>query len=208
MLTQAWQETLPRETLSFDVLQLPRQPAQLLTIDEVRIHFRVWDGGQWRTLRTATHLMQRDLYALHPAHEGKTLIYTDGGGWIYTEKEIISHEPTRTVPIGRLVDKEGVARAVCFDHQEQAPYYYVLEKPLLNDQFYLAPDDLLSDEIQSLVMQVRAWRVRGARSIPAAIGLWRCCARRRSRPRRFTASRKTASRGWRCVRGVPTRCSA
>jgi hypothetical protein len=161
MLTQAWQETLPRETLSFDVLQLPRQPAQLLTIDEVRIHFRVWDGGQWRTLRTATHLMQRDLYALHPAHEGKTLIYTDGGGWIYTEKEIISHEPTRTVPIGRLVDKEGVARAVCFDHQEQAPYYYVLEKPLLNDQFYLAPEDLLSDEIQSLVMQVprlaRAW---------------------------------------------------
>jgi len=100
MLTQAWQETLPRETLSFDVLQLPRQPAQLLTIDEVRIHFRVWDGGQWRTLRTATHLMQRDLYALHPAHEGKTLIYTDGGGWIYTEKEIISDEPTRTVPIG------------------------------------------------------------------------------------------------------------
>jgi hypothetical protein len=71
MLTQAWQETLPRETLSFDVLQLPRQPAQLLTIDEVRIHFRVWDGGQWRTLRTTTHLMQRDLYALHPAHEGK-----------------------------------------------------------------------------------------------------------------------------------------
>jgi hypothetical protein len=154
MLTQVWQETLPRETLSFDVLQLPRQPAQLLTIDEVRIHFRVWDGGQWRTLRTTTHMMQRDLYALHPAHDGKTRIYTDGGGWIYTEKEIISDEPTRTVPIGRLVDKEGVARIICFDHQEQAPYYYVLEKPLLNDQFYLAPDDLLGDEIQSLVMQV------------------------------------------------------
>jgi hypothetical protein len=154
MLTQVWQETLPKETLSFDVLQLPRQPAQLLTIDEVRIQFRVWEGNGWRTLRTITHLMQRDLYALHPAHEGKTLIFTDGAGWIYTEKELLSHHPSRTVPIGRLVDKEGIARIICFDHQEQAPYYYVLEKPLLNDQFYLVPDDLLGDEIQSLVMQV------------------------------------------------------
>lgn len=161
MLAQAWQESLPRETLSFDVLQLPRQPAQLLTIDEVRIHFRVWEGGGWRTARTTTHKMQRDLYALHPAHEGKTLIFTDGGGWIYTEKEIISDEPTRTVPIGRLVDAEGIARIICFDHTEQAPYYYVLEKPLLDDQFYLTPDDLRGDEIRSLIVQIprlaRAW---------------------------------------------------
>ncbi|BCW94933.1 MAG: hypothetical protein WHS44_07930 [Fimbriimonadales bacterium] len=163
MLTPVWQESLPKDTLSFDVLRLPRQPAQLLTLDEVRIQFRVWEGRQWRTVRAATHLMQRDLYALHPAHEGKTLIFTDGGCWIYTEKEIISSDPSRTVPIGRMVDKEGVARIVCFDHQEQSPYYYVLEKPLLNDQFYLAPDDLLGDEIQSLVMQIprraRAWSV-------------------------------------------------
>lgn len=154
MLAQVWQESLPRETLSFDVLQLPRQPAQLLTIDNVHIYFRVWEDGRWRTVRTITHMMQRDLYALHPAHEGKTLIFTDGGGWIYTEKEIISDEPTRTVPIGRLVDAGGIARIICFDHIEQAPYYYVLEKPLLNDQFYLAPDDLLGDEIRSLVMQI------------------------------------------------------
>lgn len=154
MLAQVWQEGLPRQTLSFDVLHLPRQPAQLITIDEVRIYFRVWESGGWRTLRATTHKMQRDLYALHPAHEGKTLLITDGGSWIYTEKEIISDEPTRTVPIGRLVDAEGIARIICFDHQEQAPYYYVLEKPLLNDQFYLTPDDLLSDEIRSLVMQI------------------------------------------------------
>ena len=155
MLTQAWQETLPRETLSFDVLQLPRQPAQLLILDEVRIQFRRWEGGGWRTLRTATHLMQRDLYALHPAHEGKTLIYTDGGGWIYTDKEIISDEPTRTVPIGRLVDKEGVARAVCFDHHEQAPYYYVLEKPLEEDEFFIEPEEVYAGKIlQSIVMSL------------------------------------------------------
>jgi hypothetical protein len=113
------------------------------------------------------------------------------------------------VPIGRLVDKEGVARAVCFDHQEQAPYYYVLEKPLLNDQFYLAPEDLLSDEIQSLVMQVprlaRAWGAfysSGYRFVAVLR------PKEKSPARRFTASPKTASRGWRCVRGVPTRCSA
>ncbi|MGQ9900680.1 MAG: hypothetical protein ACUVR1_00530, partial [Fimbriimonadales bacterium] len=153
-LAQVWQESLPRETLSFDVLQLPRQPAQLLTIDSMRIYLRVWEGRQWHTTRTITHMMQRDLYALHPAHEGKTLIFTDGGGWIYTEKEIISDEPTRTVPIGRFVDAEGIARIICFDHIEQAPYYYVLEKPLLNDQFYLTPDALLNDEVRSLVMQI------------------------------------------------------
>ncbi len=154
MLKLIWQENLPKDTLSFDVLALPRQPAQLLTIDERRISFRVWEGGQWREIRTQPHRMQRDLYALHPAHEGKTLIYTDGAGWLWSEKELISESPTRTVPIGRLVDKEGVARVICYDHQEQAPYYYVLEKPLLDDQFYLAPEDLLSGEIQSLVMQI------------------------------------------------------
>ncbi|MCX7992771.1 MAG: hypothetical protein N2651_03780 [Fimbriimonadales bacterium] len=154
MLKQVWQDTLPRDTLSFDVLAIPRQPTQLLTLDEVRIHCSVWESGQWREVRTYPHRMQRDLYVLQPAHEGKTLIYTDGAGWLWTEKEIISDIPTRTVPIGRLVDKEGVARIICYDHQEQSPYYYVLEKPLLNDQFYLAPDDLLSGEIQSFVMQI------------------------------------------------------
>ncbi|MCX7924359.1 MAG: hypothetical protein N2554_00945 [Fimbriimonadales bacterium] len=154
MLKQVWQETLPKETLSFDVLAIPRQPTQLLTLDEVRIRFRVWEGGQWREVRTQPHRLQRDLYALQPAHEGKILLYTDGAGWRWTEKELISEPPTRTVPIGRLVDSEGVARIICYDHQEQAPYYYVLEKPLLNDQFYLAPEDLLGGEIQSLVMQI------------------------------------------------------
>ncbi|MFN7017037.1 MAG: hypothetical protein ACK4P5_07740 [Fimbriimonadales bacterium] len=154
MLKQVWQESLARETLSFDVLAIPRQPTQLLTIDEVWIHFRVWDGGQWREVRKQSHRLQRDLYALHPAHEGKTLLYTDGAGWQWTEKELISEPPTRTVPIGKLIDKEGIARIICYDHQEQAPYYYVLEKPLLNDQFYIAPDDLLAGEIQSLVMQI------------------------------------------------------
>jgi len=47
----------------------------------------------------------------------------------------------------------------------------VLEKPLLNDQFYLAPEDLLSDEIQSLVMQVprlaRAWEQRTRKRTPS-----------------------------------------
>lgn len=154
MLKQVWQEALPRDTLSFDVLAIPRQSTQLLTIDELRIHFRVWENGQWREVRTQPHRMQRDLYALRPAHEGKTLIYTDGAGWLWTDKELISDIPTRTVPIGRLIDKEGVARIICYDHQEQAPYYYVLEKPLLDDQFYLAPEDLLSGEIQSMVMQI------------------------------------------------------
>lgn len=154
MLKQVWQEILPRETLSFDVLAIPRQPTQLVTLDELRLHFRVWEGGQWRVVRTHPHRLQRDLYVLQPAHEGKTLIVTDGAGWLWTEKELISDIPSRTVPIGRLVDREGVARIICYDHQEQAPYYYVLEKPLLNDQFYLTPDDLLGDEIQSLVMQI------------------------------------------------------
>ncbi|MCS7300380.1 MAG: hypothetical protein NZ556_02320 [Fimbriimonadales bacterium] len=154
MLKQVWQDALPKETLSFDVLAIPRQPTQLLTLDDMRIYFRVWDGGQWREVRTQPHRMQRDLYVLRPAHEGKTLIYTDGAGWLWTEKEMISDIPTRTVPIGRLVDKEGIARIICYDHQEQAPYYYVLEKPLFNDQFYLTPDDLLTGEIQSFVMQI------------------------------------------------------
>lgn len=154
MLKQVWQEALPKETLSFDVLAIPRQPTQLLTLDELRINFRVWENGQWRTVRTHPHRLQRDLYVVQPAHEGKTLIYTDGAGWLWTEKELVSDIPTRTVPIGRLVDKEGVARIICYDHQEQAPYYYVLEKPLLDDQFYLAPDDLLGEEIRSLVMQI------------------------------------------------------
>ncbi|OYT70516.1 MAG: hypothetical protein CFK49_02955 [Armatimonadetes bacterium JP3_11] len=154
MLKQVWQDSLPRDTLSFDVLAIPRQPTQLVTLDALRIRFCVWEGEQWREVRTHPHRMQRDLYVLRPAHEGKTLLYTDGAGWLWTEKELISEPPTRTVPIGRLVDGEGVARIICYDHQDQAPYYYVLEKPLLTDQFYLTPEHLLSDEIQSLVMQI------------------------------------------------------
>lgn len=154
MLKQVWQDRLPRDTLSFDVLAIPRQPTQLVALDALRIRFCVWEGGQWREVRTHPQRMQRDLYILRPAHEGKTLLYTDGAGWLWTEKELLSDIPTRTVPIGRLIDKEGVARIICYDHQEQAPYYYALEKLLLDDQFYLAPEDLLSGEIQSLVMQI------------------------------------------------------
>lgn len=154
MLKQVWQEPLPKDTLSVDVLTVPRQPTQLLTLDEVRIHFWRWENGEWRQTRVHPHRLQRDLYVVQPNHEGKIHIFTDGASWIWSEKELISDIPSRTVPIGKLIDQEGVARIICYDHQEQAPYYYVLEKPLLNDQFYLAPEDLLSEEIQSLVMQI------------------------------------------------------
>lgn len=154
MLKQVWQEALPQDTLSFDVLTVPRQPPQLLTLDELRLRFWQWDNNEWRLVRSHPHRLQRDLYVVQPNHEGKIQIFTDGASWLWGEKELVSDVPSRTVPIGKLIDKDGVARIICYDHQEQAPYYYVLEKPLFYDQFYLAPEDLLSGEIQSLVMQI------------------------------------------------------
>ncbi len=153
-LKRAWEEALEPETLSFDVLALPKQPPYLATLDPQRLRLWVWDSGKWNLHRETRHLMQRDLYCLSNAPRNKSILYTDGSGWETDGKQLIPHIPSRQVPIGRVVDEEGIDRIICFDHETLRPVYYVSEKPVLEDEMFLAPETVYEGTVRSLVMQI------------------------------------------------------
>ncbi|MCS7065570.1 MAG: hypothetical protein NZL85_04765 [Fimbriimonadales bacterium] len=160
-LTQVWQEALPADTLSFDVLELsqrgtdPTSKPQLVTLDEQRLHFWLWVSGKFHEVRTERCFLQRDLYCLSNPPGGKPLIYTDGRGFEWGEKSLTAIIPTRKVPIGRLVDEEGLTRILCFDHDEESPVYYIPDKPdAIDDTVLFTPDDLFGGKLQSVVMSV------------------------------------------------------
>ncbi len=160
-LTQVWQEALPADTLSFDVLALPRQPTMLVTLDEQRIRFHQWRSGAFQEVRTEPCRLQRELFCLSNPPGGKPIIYTDGRGFEWGEKALTPIIPTRTVPIGRLVDDEGRTRILGFDHEEESPVYYIPDKLELEDTLLFTPDDLFGSRVLSAVMAIprlaRAW---------------------------------------------------
>jgi len=154
-IEQVWQEALPADTLSFDVLALPRQPTQLVTLDEQRLRFWLWQDGKFQEVRTERCFLQRDLYCLSNPPSGKPILYTDGRGFEWGEKSLTPIIPTRKVPIGRLVDEEGLTRILCFDHDEESPVYYIPDKPeAIDDTVLFTPDDLFGGKVQSAVMGI------------------------------------------------------
>jgi len=161
-LEQVWQAVLPVETLSFDVLTLPHPrgadnlpETQLVTLDEQRLRFWHWQDGKFQELRSERCFMQRDLYCLSRPPGGKPILYTDGRGFEWGEKLLTPILPTRKVPIGRLVDQEGLTRVLCFDHDEESPVYYIPDKPeAIDDTVLFTPDDLFGGRVQSAVMSI------------------------------------------------------
>lgn len=163
-LTVAWEESLPANTLSFDTLVVPLkrhesekpEPTPLLvTLDNRVIRFWLWQGKQFEPIREHPHRLQRDLYCLSNSHTAKPILYTDGSGWEWNEKSLTQIIPTRQVPIGRLRDEEGIDRILCFDGETHRPFYYVLEKPLMDGEFFIEPEDIYtSKSFQSLVMSI------------------------------------------------------
>ncbi|MER3558909.1 MAG: hypothetical protein C4336_05260 [Armatimonadota bacterium] len=163
-LTVAWEESLPTNTLSFDTLIVPmkhngsdqpRPTPLLVTIDDRFLRFWLWQGNRFEPVRQHPHRLQRDLYCLSNAPNARRMLYTDGASWQWTEKTLAQDIPTRQVPIGRMTDAGGVERMVCFDGETNRPFYYVLEKPLSDDEFFIEPEDIYADKaIQSLVMRL------------------------------------------------------
>ncbi len=161
-LKQIWQDDLPTEVSSFDVLNQPKEPNLLLTLDERGLRFWFWQAGRWAEVRKEPMRLQRDLFSLSPTVGNKLVLYTDGTGREIGEKSLVPIIPTRQVPIGRLVDDEGFARIICYDHERQSPFYYTPEKPLMDDEFLLSPDIVYeAKEVVNLVMQLprsaKAW---------------------------------------------------
>jgi len=155
MLTEVWQEALPTDTLSFDVLPIERQPTQLVTLDEQHLRFWHWSASKFQLIRTERCFLQRDLYCLPNPPGGRPLLYTDGRGFEWSEKTLKPIIPTRKVPIGRLKDEEGVTRILCFDHDEESPVYYIPDKPeALDDTVLFTPDDLFGGKVESAVMAI------------------------------------------------------
>jgi hypothetical protein len=107
VLTEVWQEPLPADTLSFDVLPIERQPTQLVTLDEQHLRFWQWQSGKFQLRRTERCLLQRDLYCLPNPPSGRPTLYTDGAGFEWGEKSLKPIIPTRKVPIGRIQDEDG-----------------------------------------------------------------------------------------------------
>ncbi|MCS7066658.1 MAG: hypothetical protein NZL85_10370, partial [Fimbriimonadales bacterium] len=134
-LTQVWQEALPADTLSFDVLELPPRGAEptpkplLVTLDEQHLRFWLWESGKFHEVRTERCYLQRDVYCLSNPPGGKPILYTDGRGFEWGEKALTPILPALRVPIGRLVDEDGLTRILCFDHYEESPVYYIPDKP-------------------------------------------------------------------------------
>ncbi len=143
------------DTLSFDVLVLPRQPTQLVTLTEHELRFWLWQSGKFQPVRTERCFFQRDLYCLSNPPGGKPILYTDGRGFEWGEKSLTPLIPTRKVPIGRIVDKDGLTRILCFDHEEESPVYYIPDKPeAIDDTVLFTPDDLFGGKVQSAVMSI------------------------------------------------------
>jgi hypothetical protein len=162
VLTEVWQEPLPADTLSFDVLPIDRQPTQLVTLDEQHLRFWQWQSGKFQLIRAERCFMQRDLYCLPNPPSGRPTLYTDGAGFEWGEKSLKPIIPTRKVPIGRIQDEEGVARILCFDHDEESPVYYIPDKPdAYDDTMLFNPDDLFGGKVASAVMAIprlaKAW---------------------------------------------------
>ncbi|CUU10972.1 MAG: hypothetical protein N2045_00240 [Fimbriimonadales bacterium] len=163
-LKLAWEESLPADTLSFDVLTVPlkREGADkpelvslLVTLDPQQIRFWLWEGKRFEPIRQQRHMLQRDLYCLSNGPRGRRMIYTDGSSWEWGEKTLTQDIPARRIPIGRVVDDEGTERIVCFDHDSGRPFYYVLEKPLEEDEFFIEPEEVYAGKIlQSIVMSL------------------------------------------------------
>jgi hypothetical protein len=168
-LTEIWREELPADTLSFDVLTVPRQRASealsetlLVTLDEQTLRFWRWQANRFQQVRSERCNLQRDLYCLSNPPGGRPLLYTDGRGFQWGDDSLTSIIPTRKVPIGRLVDDEGLTRILCFDHEEESPVYYIPDKPdAIDDTVLFTPDDLFGGKVQGVVMGIprlaRAW---------------------------------------------------
>ncbi len=161
-LKQLWQDDLSADTSSFDVLVREKEPNLLLTLDEGSLRFWLWQSARWSEVRKEPLRLQRDLFCLARAVGEKTILYTDGTGREVGEKSLTPIIPTRTIPIGRLVDDEGFARIICYDHERQSPYYYTPEKPVIDDEFLITPEIVYeAKEIIRLVMQLprsaKAW---------------------------------------------------
>ncbi len=153
-LRRVWEETLEADTLSFDTLVLPKQPPYLATLHPQHVRLWVWENGKWNLHRETRHLMQRDLYCLSNAPNRKHILYTDGTGWETDGKQFTPIIPTRQVPIGRVVDEEGIDRIICFDHESLRPVYFISEKPVEDDNVFLNPESVYEGTVRSLVMEI------------------------------------------------------